>query len=96
MSSQDHVILNHLDAPARILFWPISEFIFVMFPLVLLVGFGYPFFGIVICIGVGLMVRKFKQRFGKGVLEGFLYWYSIHNVKNYPTTPPSYIREYIE
>ncbi len=96
MSSGNHVILNHLDAPARILFWPVSEFMFVTFPLVVLIGLGYPIAGVFVSVFIGLTVRKFKQRFGKGVLEGFLYWHSVHNVKNYPTTPPSYIREYIE
>lgn len=96
MSDNSHVILNHLDAPARILFWPISEFMCVSCPLVVLIGLGYPFWAIVSSVVVSLMVRQFKQRFGKGVLEGFLYWYSVHNLKNYPTTPPSYVREYIE
>ena len=93
--STDHVILNHLDAPSRILFWPISEFMTVVSPIVVLTIMGHPFigFGIGGCLIWG--IRFFKKSFGKGTLEGVLYWNLVHNKANYPVTPPSYIREYI-
>jgi type IV conjugative transfer system protein TraL len=96
MADNNHVILNHLDAPARILFWPISEFMSAVAPLVLLVIVGHPALGVVVGGAVALCIRRFKRSFGKGVLEGFLYWHSVHNKSLYPVTPPSFIREYIE
>jgi type IV conjugative transfer system protein TraL len=93
--STDHVILNHLDAPSRILFWPISEFMTVAAPLVILVIMGHPFIGFTIAAVLVWIMRLFKKTFGKGTLEGVLYWNFIHNKTNYPITPPSYIREYI-
>ena len=93
--STEHVILNYLDAPARILFWPISEFMTVVTPMLLLILVGYPLFGLLVggCFIWG--IRVFKRSFGKGTLEGVLYWYVMHNRAKYPVTPPSYIREFI-
>lgn len=91
----EHVILNHLDAPSRILFWPISEFVTVVCPAILLFLLGNPLLGVVAGGLIAWGMRVFKRTFGKGTLEGVLYWYLIPNRSNYPVTPPSYIREYI-
>ena len=93
--STEHVILNYIDAPARILVWPISEFMTVVIPMLLLILVGYPLFGLLVggCLIWG--IRVFKRSFGKGTLEGVLYWYVMHNRAKYPVTPPSYIREFI-
>lgn len=93
--STDHVILNHLDAPSRILFWPISEFMTVASPIAVLAIMGHPFIGCVVGGFFIWAIRLFKKMFGKGTLEGVLYWNLVHNKANYPVTPPSYIREYI-
>lgn len=93
--STDHVILNHLDAPSRILFWPISEFMTVASPIAVLTVMGHPFIGFMVGgLFIGA-IRMFKKAFGKGTLEGVLYWNLVHNKANYPVTPPSYIREFI-
>lgn len=91
----EHVILNHLDAPSRILFWPISEFVTVVCPAILFILMGHYIMGVVAGGLVAWGMRVFKRTFGKGTLEGVLYWYFIPNRSNYPITPPSYIREYI-
>ena len=93
--SSEHVILNHLDAPSRILFWPISEFMLVVFPIVVLVIFGHPLMGFGTGGALIYGIRVFKRTFGKGTLEGVLYWNFVHNHAHYLVTPPSYIREYI-
>ena len=93
--STDHVILNHLDAPSRILFWPISEFMTVAAPMAVLTITGHPFIGFMVGGFFIWVIRVFKKTFGKGTLEGVLYWNLVHNKANYPVTPPSYIREYI-
>ena len=84
-----------MDAPARILFWPISEFMTVAAPVVILSVMGNPLIGVVISGVSAWMIRLFKKRFGKGTLEGVLYWHLVPNKAKYPVTPPSYIREYI-
>ena len=93
--STDHVILNHLDAPSRILFWPISEFMTVASPIVVLTIMGHPFIGFMLGGLLVFGIRLFKKTFGRGTLEGVLYWNLVHNKAKYPVTPPSYVREYI-
>lgn len=93
--SSDHVILNYLDTPARFLFWPISEFMSVVVPFIVLVLCGCPVIGCVLSGGIAFGIRLFKRSFGKGMLEGILYRTMMHNRTKYPVTPPSYIREFI-
>lgn len=93
--SSEHVILNHLDAPSRILFWPISEFMTVVFPVIVFVLMGHVVSGLTLGAVLIWSIRVFKRSFGKGTLEGVLYWYLVHNKSCYPVTPPSYVREYI-
>ena len=93
--SSEHVILNYLDTPTRILFWPVSEFMMVVMPVLVLIMLGHPILALMLG---GLFVwgiRFFKRSFGPGMLEGVLYWYFVHNRLKYPVTTPSYIREFI-
>ena len=93
--SSEHVILNYLDTPARILLWPISEFMTVVVPVFGILVLGFPLLALVIGGVLIGCIRLFKRSFGAGMLEGVLYWYLVHNRSKFPNTLPSYIRELI-
>jgi type IV conjugative transfer system protein TraL len=91
----EHVILNYLDTPARILFWPVSEFVTVLIPTFILIMMGHPILALILGGLFAWGIRLFKRSFGSGMLEGVMYWHFVHNRPKYPITPPSYIREFI-
>ena len=93
--SSENKILNYLDTPTRILFWPVSEFMMVVMPVLMLIMLGHPFLALMLGGSFIWGIRLFKRSFGVGMLEGFLYRYFVHNRTKYPITPPSYIREFI-
>ena len=43
---KDHIILNYLDLPPRILIWPVSEVLFVITPFLLSLLLGFYVAGI--------------------------------------------------
>jgi hypothetical protein len=90
MENQAQAMLNEvtLDSSA-------GRFDTVAFPIVMLIIVGHPI--VAFTTGAFLIygIRIFKKAFGKGTLEGVLYWHLVHNKANYPVTPPSYIREFI-
>ena len=92
---QNHVILNYLDLPPRILIWPVSEVVFIVTPTILGLVLGFYLSGIILSLLAVIAVRSYKKRLGPGRLSGFLYWYFPPNPSQYPLTPPSYIREWI-
>ena len=92
--NNNHVILNHLDTPSRILLWPMNECLAVVSPLLLLLILGLPFSGIFLSLSVAYGIRFFKRHVGQGYLEGFLYWF-YKSKKFLKITPPSSVREYI-
>lgn len=92
---QDHVILNYLDLPPRILVWPVSEVVFVIFPFLSGLVLGFYSSGILLSVLSVLGMRFYKKKIGLGRLSGFLYWFLPPNLSQYPLTPPSYIREWI-
>ena len=93
--SSEHVILNYLDTPPRILMWPVSEFMMVVAPVLIVLMMGHPIIALVLGVLFIWGIRWFKRSFGSGMLEGVLYWYLIHNRSKFRITPPSFIRELI-
>ncbi len=92
-----HVILSHIDSPARILIWPANQVLMCSVPFA---------FGMVtehLGIGVGMSIiaafswKILHKKFGKGKMRALLYW-------NLPTAsrlikqgvPPSYIRFWVK
>ncbi len=92
---QNHVILNYLDLPPRILIWPVSEVGVVVTPILLGLVLGFYLSGITLSVLAVLGIRAYKKNLGPGRLSGFLYWYLPPSSSQYPVTPPSYIREWI-
>ncbi len=94
MSSSNHVILNHIDAPTRILFWSASEFICCFVPIIFGLFMGQMTLGLGLSILSVICFKMFQKRFGKGKLAAILYWYfpsfSKHRI------PPSHVKLWIK
>jgi type IV conjugative transfer system protein TraL len=94
MSRQDHVILNHIDAPTRILFWSASEFICCFFPIILGLFVGRPLLGFGLSIASIAGFKTYQKKYGHGKLRAILYRY-------FPSfgrrgVPPSFVRLWIK
>ena len=94
MMRKNHVILNHVDTPLRILFWTKGELLLFLAPSVagllfeqLVMGLLVSGFNVYIC-------RQYKKKFGKGKLWAVLYWYLPQRRQN-KGFPPSYVRDYL-
>ena len=81
---KDHIILNYLDLPPRILVWPVSEVVFMVTPFLLGLVLGFYLGGIGLSLLAGFAIRVYKKRIGQGRLNGFLYWYL-------PPSPSQYL-----
>lgn len=98
MSSQinNHVILSHIDAPARILIWPANQVLVCSIPFALGMVTEHVVVGIGLSVVTAFLFKIFQKRFGKGKVRAMLYWY-------FPTSsklvkkgiPPSYVRWWI-
>lgn len=93
MSHRKHVILNHLDKPLMVLFWPLSHIFMVIGPTVCLMVFGQLFEALLMFVGLCFFIRFYKRRFGRDSLVGVTYWYLPQSTLK--ATPPSFIREFV-
>ena len=93
-SGNNHVILNHIDAPTRILFWSATEFTCCFVPLIFGLFIGQIGLGLGLSILSIVCFKSFQNRFGRGKLAAILYWYfpsfSKHRI------PPSHVRLFIK
>lgn len=71
----NHVILSHIDSPARILFWPVEEFAICVVPLCLGMVLDYLTVGGIMSVIVMIGFRVFNKRFGKKRFQAITYWY---------------------
>lgn len=91
----NHIILHHLDDPLRILKWTIDEALILIVPIFFGIGADH-FVAGMMSAGLGFWgLKKLKQRLGFMGLRHALYWHMPHNKRQLPTSPPSYIREYL-
>lgn len=95
MQAADTIVLNYLDLPPKILFWPVSEVMIVCMPGFILFVFGLVAWGILSSILMVGVIKIFKRFFGTGYLNGVMYWYLPTSIEQFPVTPPSYIRTFI-
>lgn len=90
-----HLLLHHLDSPARWLIFTKDEAAALIVPILMGAGTGHPFSGVILgslaCCGL----RKLRKLAGGGALNHLMYWYLPHNKKKLPNTPPSYVREWV-
>ncbi|MDR1235390.1 MAG: type IV conjugative transfer system protein TraL [Holosporaceae bacterium] len=91
-----HVILSHIDAPARILIWPANQVLVCAMPFALGMITEHVFGGVVLSVVTAFLFKLIQKRFGKGKIRSMLYWYlptSLKLVKR--GVPPSYVRFWI-
>lgn len=70
----DHVILGHIDTPARILFWPANQVAACAIPLGLGMATDNILAGLIVSCIVVNGFKYFNKRFGKGRLRSMMYW----------------------
>lgn len=92
---KEHVILNHLDRPIRLLLWEKSYVFAALFGSLL----GWSFYNVFSALLLGGLsvygLKQYHRIFGVGRFAALVYWYFPHQKHLYPNTPPSYIREFI-
>ena len=94
MSSNRHVILNHVDSPLKYIFWTKGEICLFLIPGFIGLFFDQLTLGLVIS-GLNVFLnREYKKRFGKGQLQAVKYWF-FPSEKAFKKLPPSHIREYL-
>ena len=87
------VILNHIDKPARFLFWSVDQVIICICPFVVGMITEHVGLGIAFSIIASVGFKVFKKKFGKSKIRSILYW-------NLPASkklvkkglPPSHVR----
>lgn len=95
MNVNDATILNFLDLPPRILLWPVSQVMSILVPSFFLMAFGYVMMAFLLGVMIMTVINIFKRHFGQGYLHGVLYWYLPTSMDQFPVTPPSYMRTFI-
>ena len=89
----NHVILNHIDKPARLLLWSVDQVIVCICPCAIGMITEHIGLGIVFSIIASIGFEVFKKKFGNSKIRSILYW-------NFPTSerlvkkglPPSHVR----
>ena len=89
----NHVILGHIDKPARILFWSVKQFGCRTLPVFLGMAMDRLLLGIAMSIVAMVLFKLCGKYFGNRGFATILYWY-------FPTSnrlmklgiPPSYVR----
>lgn len=93
----NHVILNHIDKPARFLFWSVDQVIVCLCPFFIGMVTDHIVLGIVFSIIASIGFKIFRKKFGNSKIRSILYW-------NLPTSkklvkkglPPSHVRIWIK
>jgi type IV conjugative transfer system protein TraL len=92
-----HVILSHIDAPARILFWPASQFFICAIPLGVGMATDHLIAGLLMSFLCVNFFRMFSKRFGKGRFRSIMYWYLPTSSKMVKMgVPPSHVRYFVK
>jgi type IV conjugative transfer system protein TraL len=94
MEIKNHVILNHVDSPLKILFWTKGELCLFLMPFLGGVLTDELLMGVGISLLNGWGVNRYKKTFGKGQLQAVIYWF-LPAHKTLKVLPQSYIREYM-
>ncbi len=92
----NHVILSHIDSPARILIWPANQVLTCSVPFAMGMITEQITAGVVLSIIASFAFKYFNKRFGRGKLRSILYWYlptAKRLIKN--GVPPSHVRYWI-
>lgn len=94
MSSNRHVILNHVDSPLKYVLWTKGEILLYLIPIFIGLFCDQLTLGI-ISSGINIFFnREYKKRFGKGQFQAVKYWFFPAG-RAFMSLPPSHIREYL-
>jgi len=93
----NHVILNHIDKPTRLLLWSIDQVTVCICPFAVGMITGHICLGIVFSVIASIGFKIFKKKFGNSKVRSILYW-------NLPTSeklvkkglPASHVRIWIK
>ena len=93
----NHVILSHIDAPARILIWPANQVLACSLPFALGMITEHILIGVGISAVTAFLFRLFQNKFGKGKIRSILYWH-LPTPKGLVQQglPPSYVKWWIK
>lgn len=92
MDLEPYLIPRHLDAPPRIVFWTVDEWLTALGPFGLMAANGHSILGLMVSGAAWWGLKKIKSRNGGRVLQRLLYWHSPPVL--FPNLPPSYRRRY--
>lgn len=92
---QNHVLLNHLDKPARFLLFTFDEFLCLGAPTFTGMVMQWFVTGFLMGLGFYFGLRFLKKQFPHGNLRKILYWYLPNGHKAFRIKVPSYVREWI-
>jgi type IV conjugative transfer system protein TraL len=92
----NHVILSHIDRPARILLWPAKQFFACTAPAAVGMTTDHIIVGLVFSLlSVGFF-RWFENRFGRGRFRAIAYWYLPTATRMIKLgVPPSFVRYWV-
>jgi type IV conjugative transfer system protein TraL len=91
---KQHVILNYVDTPLKILFWTVPEILMLIIPLFIGLIINQLMLALIVIIGNFWVNKKYQQQFGKGQFQAVLYWFLPADYR-FKTIAPSFIREYV-
>lgn len=92
---QNHVLLNHLDKPARFLFFTLDEFLCLSAPTFAGMVMQWLTTGFLVGLGLYFGMRALKKQFPHGSLRKIFYWYLPNGHKAFDIQIPSHIREWL-
>jgi type IV conjugative transfer system protein TraL len=93
MNYENHVILNHLDSPLKILLWNKSEILGYVAPFVIGICCSQTILGFCVSLLNFYCYKKAKT----GIFEyfyGAIYW-NMPNIALFKGCPPSFIKMYV-
>lgn len=93
MELDKHSILQHINNPAKILFWKMDEGVSFLLPFALLCLAGSPLIGVVVAVAVFNIYKKLKVGL-EGSIAQVKYWYLPSRKKDYKCYVPSYVVEW--
>ena len=96
MDEQAYYVPRRLDAPAKMLWWEIDEFMTVLGGLAL--GLSTKSFLITAGVPIGglMLLSRLKAGGGPGYLKRLFYWhFGGGQMLGFIRTPPSHIREFV-
>jgi len=89
-----YTIPKHLDAPVKILFFTLDEFILSVVPCLFFIFIGMPLLGIMFFVGALIGIKKLKGEQGLSYLKALAYWH-LPAFTVFYVTPPSNQRFYL-